>query len=112
MRAALTSAIASCAAQRFQRSARQFLAGLSTDELEYIADYLGACVLESFGGAALSRRELADGIARFESVHAPLGAPIPDHEHKMILLLEYLCRSRLMHCSLVGRSRHAMEGGL
>ena len=100
MRAVLISAIAVCAEQRFQKKARKFLQGLSRDELQYIAEFLGACVLESLGRSALSRRELADGIAHFEQVRRASPDSGRDQEHKMILLLEYLCRSRLTYCSL------------
>jgi len=104
LRTALISAITACAEQRFQKKARKFLLGLSTDELQYIAEFLGACVLESGGSAALTRRELAYGIAQFEQVRrAPLNL-LGDQEHKMILLLEYLCRSQLTHCSLAARA--------
>ena len=104
LRTALISAIAACAEQRFQKKARKFLLGLSTDELQYIAEFLGACVLESLGRSALSRRELADGIAQFEQVRRASADCLGDQEHKMILLLEYLCRSRLTHCSLALRA--------
>ncbi len=100
MRAALISAIALCAERRFQKNARKFLQGLSRDELQYIAEFLGACVLESLGRSALSRRELADGIAHFEQVRRASPDCGGDREHKMILLLEYLCRSQLTNCSL------------
>jgi len=100
LRTALISAISACAEQRFQRKARKFLLGLSTDELQYIAEFLGACVLESLGRSALSRRELAEGIAQFEQIRRESAERFNDREHKMILLLEYLCRSQLTHCSL------------
>jgi hypothetical protein len=104
LRTALISALTASAPRRFQKSAGKFLLGLSTDELQYIADYLGACVLESLGSSSLSRRELAGGIAHFEQCrYAPAGRRT-DHEHKMILLLEYLCRSRLTHCALAVRA--------
>jgi len=104
LRTALISAITVCAERRFQKKARKFLQGLSRDELQYIAEFLGACVLESLGRSALSRRELADGIAQFEHIRrAPADCP-SDQEHKMILLLEYLCRSQLTHCSVAVRA--------
>lgn len=104
MRTGLISAITACAERRFQKKARKFLHGLSTDELQYIAEFLGACMLESLDGSALSRRELADGIAQFEQFRrAPAGC-LSDQEHKMILLLEYLCYSRLTHCCLALRA--------
>jgi hypothetical protein len=103
LRTALISAITACARQRLQKKARKFLAGLSTDELQYIAEFLGACVLESAGHAESSRRELADGITQFEQVRGmPTRGP-GDQEHKMILLLEYLCRCGLTHYSLAVR---------
>jgi len=107
LRTALISAITECAEQRFQKKARRFLLGLSIDELQYIAEFLGACVLESLGSSALSRRELADGIAQFEQVRYTRADCPSDQEHKMILLLEYLCRSRLMHCPLALRAERA-----
>jgi len=104
LRTTLISAITACAEQRLQKKARKFLQGLSRDELQYIAEFLGACVLESLGRNDLSRRELAEGIAHFEHIrHTPLDCS-GDQEHKMILLLEYLCRSQLTHCPLAMRA--------
>lgn len=94
LRTVLISAITACAEERFQKKARRFLLGLSTDELQYIAEFLGACVLESVGRSEFSRREMAQGIAQFEEVRRGRGGCPADQEHKMILLLEYLCRSR------------------
>ena len=107
LRAALISAITACAEQRLQRKAHKFLLGLSTDELQYIAEFLGACVLESAGRAAFSRRDLAEGIAQFEQVRRATLDCCDDRAHKMILLLEYLCVSRLTYCSLAMRAERA-----
>ena len=104
MRTGLISAITEFAERRFQRKARKFLLGLSTDELQYIAEFLGACILESAGRSACSRRELAEAIAQFEYVGRASAHGLGDREHKMILLLEYLCRSRIAHASLVVRA--------
>jgi hypothetical protein len=104
VRTGLISAIAACAERHFQRKARKFLQGLSTDELQYIADFLGACVLESLGRSACSRRELAESIAQFDQVRCAASDRPGDRQHKMILLLEYLCRTRLTHCSLALRA--------
>jgi len=112
LRTALISAIAACAAKRFRKTARNFLQGLSTDELQYIAEYLGACVLESVEGAALSRAELAAGIAQFARVRQGNRPRGKDYEHKMILLLEYLCRCQLTHCSPGVRARGEPEPAL
>ncbi len=83
--------------------ARKFLQGLSQDELQYIAEFLGACALESVGHAAFNREELAEGIRQFERVRSARTGRQSDREHKMILLLEYLCRANLTHCSLAVR---------
>jgi hypothetical protein len=69
------------------------LQGLSTDELQYIADFLGACVLESTH-AANGREELAECVAHFERVR-PAPTTRCDRDHKMILLMEFLCRCRI-----------------
>jgi hypothetical protein len=59
--------------------------------MQFIADFLGASILESAPPHHPSRSELAEQIEQF---HWSLAArsPSPDAEHKMILLLEYLCR--------------------
>ncbi|MGA2736462.1 MAG: hypothetical protein ABSG65_03315 [Bryobacteraceae bacterium] len=103
MKRALISAITVCAERRFQKKARKFLHGLSTDELQYIAEFLGACVLESLGRSAATRRELADGIAQFEQFRPARAENPSDQQHKMILLLEYLCRSRTYSAVLSSR---------
>jgi len=104
LRTPLISAITVCAEQRFQKKARKFLQGLSKDELQYIAEFLGACVLESVGRSAVSRRELADRIAQFEQARRAPAGSFNDQEHKMIPLLEYLCRSQFTHCFLAVRA--------
>ncbi len=91
----MIAAIAACTEENLRKEARKFLRGLSRDELQYIAEFMGACVLESLGHGACSRNELADDIAQFEQVRdVPTWCP-GDREHKMILLLEYLCRCNL-----------------
>jgi hypothetical protein len=100
--AELVRALCSFAGVRKRRKARKFLQGLSVDELNYIADFLGACVLESNHPFWETRGELAEDVARFESCRrgsAPERArsrraanSLQDREHKMILLLEYLSR--------------------
>jgi hypothetical protein len=76
--------------------------GLSSDELEFIAEFVGACILESACILELdssercrrSRAELAQRIAEFQQARvARVQLQPEDQEHKMILLLEYLCRS-------------------
>ena len=96
----LVSALSACADELQQRDARRFLQGLAKDELQYIAEFLGSCILESQGHYLSSRPKLVEAIKEFDrSRRAASGASssaastVQDHEHKMILLLEYLCRS-------------------
>ena len=94
MRHSLVTALVSCANQPLQSQVRRFLAGLSKDELEFIAEFLGAYVLESQGRWACNRAELAERIARFQQVRLDRErAWSGDQEHKMIVLLEYLCHA-------------------
>ena len=94
MRDSLVAALVECADRPLKSEARRFLTGLSADELQFIAEFLGSCVLESQVRCACNRAELAERIARFQQVRAERVQPCStDQVHKMILLLEYLCRS-------------------
>jgi hypothetical protein len=75
VRPTLVAALASCADQSLQSKTRHFLLGLSCDELQFIAGYLGSCIVEPARPCCCSR------------------AGYSDQEHKMILLLEFLRRS-------------------
>ena len=101
-KSALVRALSSCVDDAPRRQTRRFLQGLATDELQYIAEFLGSCILESSGRCRGSRTQLAEAVKQFErSRHrgpGELGCQCSsgarqDQEHKMILLLEYLCRS-------------------
>ena len=85
MRNALVTALLACSDRSLKTNARRFLQGLSSDELQFIAEYLGACILESMGPCQGSngRRGAAFNCLR----------ETPDRDHKMILLLEYLRHS-------------------
>jgi hypothetical protein len=61
--------------------ARKFLQGLSSDELQFIAEYLGTCILEA-AEPTHGSHSLLD-----------YGFKTADEDHKLILLLEYLRRS-------------------
>jgi hypothetical protein len=67
--------------------ARRFLAGLSSDELQFIAGFLGSCILESQGHSTCDRSVRARQLSA-------------DQELKMILLLEYLGCSGLQKASM------------
>ncbi len=90
----LVTALVACADAPFRASARRFVSGLSANELRFIADYLGACILESFG-CRCSRHELAQRIAEFQSIRQPMG----DCDHQSILLMEFLCRTGVQQSS-------------
>ncbi len=98
----LVRALSSCVDDLQRRENRRFLQGLATDELQYIAEFLGSCILESGWRCYGSRKQLAEAIKQFgrnrrDAGCRGLAGPLQDQdqEHKMILLLEYLCRSGL-----------------
>jgi hypothetical protein len=100
VRASLVAALASCADSSMKTPARRFLAGLSSDELQFIAGFLGACALESAKERCVSRAQVADRIAGYLKARTSPDERSADQEHKMILLLEYLCHCGLLHFSL------------
>ena len=87
MRKSLVAALVECAELPLKLDARRFLAGLTADELQFIADYLGFCTLESHLPAVHTREELARSIDEFQAA-----CPTQDGDRKSILLLEYLQR--------------------
>jgi hypothetical protein len=91
VRNSLVAALVECADQPLKSKARRFLAGLSSDELQFIAEFLGSCILDAPVHCARNRAELAERIARFQQAPADCARTRSDQEHKMILLLEYLC---------------------
>ncbi len=92
MRNTLVAALVACADSPVKPEARRFLLGLSYDELQFIAEFLGACTLESPETCRCSRAQLAQRIAWFQEARLDHPCRTDDQEHKMILLLEYLCR--------------------
>ena len=108
MRSVLVAALASCTDDHLKSEARRFLGGLSRDELQFIAEYLGATILEPEELCSGSRRELAERIAEFQrSRFGTSTGSNPDHDHKTILLLEFLCRSGFRKPPLAARTAHA-----
>lgn len=108
MRSVLVAALASCAEGPRKGKARRFLDGLSCDELQFLAEFLGASLLESAEPCSCSRPELAERIAEFQRMR--LGPSVwasEDQDHKTILLLEFLCRSGMQKVSVAVRAGHA-----
>ena len=68
---------------------RRFLQGLSSDELQFIAEYLAP---DPGIGADGPVRAHEFAYARGYSSRPAGRCPSPDEEHKMILLLEFLWR--------------------
>lgn len=94
----------------------RFLCGLSADELQFIAEFLGSCILArdvcpeaawtEAGRCSGSRARLAESIATFPQFRTRRsGEGTPDRDHKMILLLEYLWRSGLHQVAASSGSR-------
>ncbi len=78
MRTTLVAALAACAESEVRAKARRFLSGLSSDELQFIAEYFGSCILQSVEELPCCRPAPR---RRLDS---------PDLDHKMIVLAEYL----------------------
>lgn len=83
------TALCDCAVGPSRVKVRRFLQGLSADELQFIAAFWGACVLESDSPVRNNRMQLAHRIGQLQSQ----STPSYDGDHKMILLMEYLGRS-------------------
>lgn len=106
MRSTLVAALASSAEGPRKIRAKRFLTGLSCDELQFIAEYLGAAILDSSDSCACSRPELAERISEFQRLRLGPG-PSRDQDHKTILLLEFLCRCGLSKGPASVRHRYA-----
>jgi hypothetical protein len=104
VRDVLVTALAACADNRQRRPSLRFLQGLSADELQYIAEFLGSCILESSGGSPVTRAELADQVSYFAQSCRPRRAASRDRDHKAILLVEFLCQSGLRFATMRART--------
>jgi hypothetical protein len=76
----LIAALVACSDETVKTRARRFLMGLSCDELQFIAEFLGACILESSG----------DTISAADAVHAYQSRMASDD--KIPILREFLGR--------------------
>lgn len=106
MQSSLVAALVACTDPPVKPTARRFLAGLSSDELQFIAEFLGPCTLEPAEQYGCSRRQLAEGIAHLQRTRPAGRLRAEDLEHKMILVLEYMSRCGLQF-SFQARASHA-----
>ena len=101
MKTILVKSLSSMVSDQHRRKARQFLLGLSTDELQYIAEFLGSCILEAERPSQWTRDQLTQAIQRFDEGQKH---SISDRQHKMILLLEFLCRCQIGSAPIEARA--------
>jgi hypothetical protein len=88
----MVAALASCADESVKPALRRFLAGLSSDELQFIAGFLGGCILECEGWSSRSQELLAARMTQYQCMSVGRSrCQWEDRDHKMILLMEYLC---------------------
>ena len=85
-RTALVQALSGMADSSRQGAAQRFLEGLSSDELQYIAEFLGASCLDPDLKPGKTRDLAARCVERFQEMSTPGACS----NHKMILLLEFL----------------------
>ncbi len=96
----LVDAISSMSTAGREQAARRFLEGLSTDELRYIAAYLGTRVVDpGLPPPSQDRNQIAQSIERYEGAKKgpkpkPAGSDTccngSNVAHRMMVLLEYL----------------------
>ena len=101
MKTILVKSLCAVVSDPQRRKARQFLLGLSTDELQYIAEFLGSCILESEQPGRWNRTQLTICIQRFDQSQK---TTFSDRQHKMILLLEFLCRCHIGSAPMATRA--------
>lgn len=107
LRNTLIAALVACADTPQRARIRRFVEGLSSDELQFIAGFLGACVLDSPGKGCAWRAQWAEQIARYQQESTD-DRPLPsDRDHKLIVLREYLCRGEAPAAHSSGKAKGA-----
>jgi hypothetical protein len=89
VRNTLIAALSACVDDILRTRTRRFLSGLSADELLFIAEFLGACIVECSADVTRAAPAVQAHDARMARASLRRG----DHEHKMILVREFLWRS-------------------
>lgn len=92
LRRDLVAALTACIESSFRSEARRFLHGLSADELQFLAEFLGSSILE---GQDCGRPPLAR-LSEFLQCACQGRGQAADWNHKMLVLLEFLGRGGLM----------------
>jgi len=90
-RSSLVGALLRTAAPANRHSVVNFLRGLSRDELECLADFQGACMLEAQNGNANPYRLMADF---FDPVVSEKWLNADDRAHKTFVVMAWLERTR------------------
>jgi hypothetical protein len=103
VRSALVAALVARAESSLRARVRRFLRGLSCDELQFIAAFLGACILES-GGRPPGAGRIPGDVSELQRRQEAAVRESEDRDLKLILLMEYLCRSGTRRTSLPARS--------
>lgn len=88
-RNSLVAALSQCAQDSVRARARRFLLGLSADELQFIAEFLGTCIL----AAAEDTPCAGESVQLREFTATGGGKQRMDREDKMIVLREFLHHS-------------------
>jgi hypothetical protein len=94
LRRDLVAALTACIEDPFRLEARRFLRGLSADELQFIAEFLGSSILEA-QACPCQGTPLAQQISEFQDCACRGRRRTTDRNHKLLVLLEYLGRSGL-----------------
>jgi len=85
----LVTALTACADDAVRLRAWEFLSALSSDELQFLAEFVGSCILESPGDTHPAARMLELYQSRFDVSESRHG----DRDHKILVLHEYLGRT-------------------
>jgi hypothetical protein len=95
-RGVLATALLDFARDARRQTAREFLEGLSRDELQFIADFLGVWRLEPTPPEASEAAQVWADVLRFQRLRRSRRSPsnhfLTDLEHKTLLLFDYLWR--------------------
>ena len=104
MRRALVTALALCVDRKVRPKTRRFLMGLSCDELQFLAEFMGASILESDCQRPGSLAPVAERLVDFQKDKRARPAAAPDQDDKIILLVEFLTVSGFEPGSFAARA--------